>query len=153
MAEQVEVAISLTNQKVRFTGVARSNPAVTFDYNPPVGDGQGYTGLEMLLMSLAACSSTSIVYLLRNMGRSISGFDVKAQGTRRNKHPMSFETISLAFTLHSPDAAEADLQKAIRLSEESYCPVWAMVKNNVQIATEFTIVTSPAGQEPPRAWS
>lgn len=67
MPEQLEVTVNLSNQKAKFTGVSRSNPPITFDYDPPPGDGQGYTGLEMLLMSLAACSGTSIVALLRNM--------------------------------------------------------------------------------------
>jgi putative redox protein len=91
MAEQLEVTVSLTNQKVQFTGVSRSNPSITFDYDPPLGDGQGYTGLEMLLMSLAACSGTSIVALLRNMKKSISGFKVNGKGIRRDEHPTSFK--------------------------------------------------------------
>jgi putative redox protein len=28
------------------------------------------------------------------------------------------------------------------MSEETYCPVWAMLKNNVEIITEFRIVAS-----------
>jgi len=53
MTKQLEVTVNLTNQKGQFIGVSRSNPSITFDYDPPLGDGQGYTGLEMLLMSLA----------------------------------------------------------------------------------------------------
>lgn len=49
MAEQLEATVNLTNQKVQFTGVSRSNPAIICDYNPPLGDGQGYTGLEWLM--------------------------------------------------------------------------------------------------------
>ena len=80
MAEQLEVTVNLSNQKVQFTGVSRSNPPITFDYDPPLGDGQGYTGLEMLLMSLAACSGTSIVALLRN----ISIFKKQSNYLRKN---------------------------------------------------------------------
>lgn len=86
MAQELKVTVDLANQKVQFIGAARSNPPVTFDYDPPLGDGQGYTGLEGLLMSLAACGAT-----------------------------------------------------AIRLSEESICPVWAMLKGNVEIRTAFEI--------------
>ncbi len=139
MAEQLEVAVHLTNQKVQFTGVSRSNPAVTFDYDPPLGDGQGYTGLEMLLMSLAACSGTTIVSLLRKMGKSISGFKVNAKGIRRDQHPTSLQKIFLEFVLNSEDTGESDIQKAIQLSEETYCPVWAMLKNNVEIICESVI--------------
>jgi putative redox protein len=137
--EQVEVAVQLTNQKVRFKGTTRALPEVTFDYAPPVGDGQGYTGLEMLLMSLAACSGTSVVFLLRKMGKDVSSFGVQARGIRRETHPTSFKNIVLQFTLNSKDAQEADLQKAIRMSEESYCPVWAMIKGNVEVSIEIKL--------------
>lgn len=138
--EQVEVAVTLTNDKVQFSGVARSNPAVTFDYKPPLGDGQGYTGLEMLLMSLAACSGTSVVYLLRKMGKHVSGLQVNAQGTRRSQHPTSFETMLLEFVLHSDDVQDPDMREVIRLSEQSVCPVWAMLKNSAEITTKYSIV-------------
>ena len=142
ISEQLEVTVNLTNQKVQFTGVSRSNPSITFDYDPPLGDGQGYTGLEMLLMSLAACSGTSIVALLRNMNKSISGFKVNGKGIRRAEHPTSFQKIFLEYTLNSKDAEDKHIQEAIQLSEETYCPVWAMVKNNVEVVTEHKIIAS-----------
>ena len=135
MAQQLEVAVSLTNDKVQFVGVSRSNPAVKCDYFPPLGDGDGYTGLELLLMSLAVCSATAIVHLLRKMGKDVSGFRVNARGVRKDVLPMTFEKIFLDFTVTSRDAEDLDIGKAIRLSEESYCPVWALLKNNVEIAT------------------
>jgi putative redox protein len=140
MAEQLEVTVNLTNQKVQFTGVLRSNPAITCDYNPPLGDGQGYTGLELLLMSLAACSGTTIVALLRKMAKNISGFQVNAKGIRRDVHPTSFQKIFLEFILNSKDTGDSDLQKSIQLAEETYCPVWAMLKNNVEIISEYRII-------------
>ena len=142
MSEQLEVTVNLTNQKVQFTGISRSNPPITFDYDPPLGDGQGYTGLEMLLMSLAACSGTSIVALLRNMKKNVSGFRVNGKGIRRSEHPTSFQKIFLEYSLNSKDAENKDIEKAIQLSEEKYCPVWDMVKNNVEVITEYKIMAS-----------
>lgn len=135
MTDLLEIEVTLTNDKVQFTGVSKSNPAITFDYKPPLGDGQGYTGLELFLMSFAACSGTTIVALLRDMGKNISGFKVNAKGIRRDQHPTSFEKIILDFMLHSQNAEDADFQKAVQLSEDSFCPVWAMLKNNVEVIT------------------
>lgn len=139
MGEQLEVTVNLTDRKVQFTGTARSNPPIVCDYFPPLGEGEGYTGLELLLISLAACSGTAIVYLLRQMKKTVSGFSVKAKGIRRDEHPTSFKTIFLEFGLNSGDAADSDIQKAIRMSEEKFCPVWDMVRNNVEIVTDYRI--------------
>ncbi len=142
MAEELEVAASLANEKVLFHGVSKFNPAnaaITFDYKPPLGDGKGYTGLELLLMSLAGCSGTSMVYLLRKMGKTVSGLTVNARGTRRDQPPLTFQKILLEFDIRSPDAEDGSVERAIRLCEESVCPVWQMVKNNVEVETQHAI--------------
>lgn len=143
MSEQLEeVSVRLINDKVQFVGVSKANPdrPITFDYKPPIGDGQGYNGLEMLLMSLVGCSATAIAFLLRKMTRTVSGLEVNAVGVRTEQPPIKFEKITLEFVLHSPDASDADIQKAIHLAEQSVCPVWQMIKNNVEVVYEFKIL-------------
>ncbi len=137
--EQLEISLNLINQKVQFSAGSRQQPAITIDYKPPIGDGQGYMPLELLLMSLASCSGSTIITLLRKMKKSVSSFEVRAQGVRRGQHPTAFEKIFLHFTLNSADAQDRDMMDAIRLSEESYCPVWAMLKNNVEVIPEYQI--------------
>ncbi|QHQ63391.1 OsmC family peroxiredoxin [Anaerocolumna sedimenticola] len=142
MSEQLIVTASLMNEKVKFKGVSRSNPEIILDYNPPIGDGEGYTSLELFLISLATCSGTSIAVLLRKMRKDVSGLRINIKGDRREQHPTYFEKIHLEFNLVSKDAEDADFEKAIKLSEESFCPVWNMVKNNVEISYEYNIERS-----------
>jgi len=139
MPEQLEAAVTLINNKIQFSGVARDNPAITFDYHPPIGDGKGFTGLEVLLLSLAGCSASTVVYLLGTMKKNITSLQVQAEGVRRETHPTSLKTITLRFILRSADVKDADMQKVIRLAEETYCPVWAMLKGNVDVITQYKI--------------
>jgi putative redox protein len=139
MPEQLKAAVTLINNKIQFSGVAGDNPAITFDYYPPIGDGKGFTGLEVLLLSLAGCSASTVVYLLGTMKKNIAGFQVQASGVRRDTHPTSLKTITLRFILRSADVKDADMQKVIRFAEETYCPVWAMLKGNVDVMTQYKI--------------
>ena len=139
MDSPMSVTVDLVNEKVRFSGSSRGLPAVCADYFPPLGDAQGYTGLELLLLSLAACSATSIVAMLRRMKKTVTAFRVNASGIRREQHPTSFERIQLEFVLTSPDAAFEDLQRVVQMSEASFCPVWAMLKGNVEIVSKLKI--------------
>jgi putative redox protein len=139
MADLLESKVVLINNKVKFSGEAKTNPPITIDYTPPVGNGEGYTSLELLLISLATCSGTSVVSLLRKMRKDVSGLTVKAKGLRREVHPLSFQKICLEFIITSGDLEKPEVQRAIKLSEETYCPVWALLKNNVIIETEITI--------------
>ncbi len=143
MSGQIDkIKVNLINQKVKFRGESVSNPdaPVFFDYIPPVGDGQGYNGLEMLLMSLSGCSATAVVFLLRKMGKTVSGFEVNARGVRTENPPIKFEKIFLEFILNSNDAKDTDIQRAMKLAEESVCPVWQMIKNNVEIIAGYKII-------------
>ena len=135
----IEARATLVNQKLKFEGKAGDHPSIIIDYIPPLGDGEGYMPLQLLLISLASCSGSTVVTLLRKMGRDVSGLEVTASGERRDEHPLGFKTISLDFNVQSGDIIETDIQKAIQLSEQTFCPVWAMLKNNVVIKTTYSI--------------
>ncbi len=140
MEVPLSMTVELVNDKVRFSGSTRGLPPVSADYFPPLGDGQGYTGLELLLLSLAACSGTAILPLLRRMGKTVAGLRVSAAGKRRDRHPTSFERIDIEFLLASPDATLADLQKAVAMAEGTICPVWAMLKGGCEIVPALRVV-------------
>jgi putative redox protein len=140
MSNVLNTSLKLINDKIQFEGNAGSNPPVIIDYVPPFGDGSGYTSLELLLLSLSSCSASSILILLRKMKKTISSFEVKASGTRRDVHPTYFSFITLEFILKSPDVTNEDMQKVISLSEETYCPVWGMIKHSCVITTSHTIL-------------
>jgi putative redox protein len=135
---QEDVSVRLMNQKVQFRGVSPANPdqPIRFDFVPPVGDGQGYNGLELLLMSFCGCGATAIVCLLRLMHKTVSGLEANARGLRRQQPPMEFAHILIEFVVTSPDARDADVQRAIELAEQSVCPVWQMMKGNVEVVPE-----------------
>jgi putative redox protein len=140
MSNELKASVSLINEKVKFKGTSGDKPEVILDYTPPLGDGEGYTSLELFLISLASCSGTSVIVLLRKMRKEVSGLKVNVKGNRREEHPTYFERIFLEFILESKDAEASDLDKAIKLSEESICPVWNMIKNNVEINYEYKII-------------
>ena len=137
----ISVDLHTIDDKVKFAAVSRENPEIVLDYFPPYGEGKGYTSLELLLVSLGSCLSTTVITLMRDrMRKSVAGLSLRATGTTRETHPKAFTHIQLEMELTSPDAGDEDLRKAIAVSEEKLCPVWAMLKGNVEIQTEFRIL-------------
>lgn len=139
MNNLLEVTVDMANPRMQYTSSLRNLPTIKMDYIPPFGDGDGYLPLELMLMSLATCSGSAVAAMLRKMGKTVADMHVTATGERRSEHPLSFHTITLNFTLSSPDASTIEMEKAIALSEESICPVWAMLKGNVTIKSSFSI--------------
>lgn len=139
MTNELEVSVDLINNKVQFRGSSRTNPEIRCDYFPPIGDAEGYTGLELLLMSLSVCSSTAIVYLLRKAEKDVTAFHVQARGIRNEELPKAFHTIFIHFRLTSANTDNVSFEKIMKFTESSSCPVWAMLKNNVKIVSSFAI--------------
>jgi len=131
--KELNASIKLLNDKLHFNGIVENNDPVSIDYTLPLGDNLGYTSLELLLLSLSSCVGSALLTFLRKMRKTINGCEIQARGIRREEHPTCFSIIFLTINIKSPDTTEADIDKVLKLSEDTYCPVWAMLKGNVRI--------------------
>ncbi|HNX66820.1 MAG TPA: OsmC family protein [Bacteroidales bacterium] len=139
-SKEVSAGLKLVNDRVKFIGTVDNNQPISIDYIPPLGDNTGYTSLELLLLSLSSCVGTSVLTFLRRMHKTINGFEVKSSGIRKEEHPTGFSTIFLEIILASPDVSDDDMNKVIKMSEETYCPVWSMLKGNTNVEVRFSII-------------
>lgn len=130
---------TLLNGKMKFSSSAADKEAIITDYIPPIGDGLSTTPLELFLISFATCAGGSVSGLLGKFGKKFDSLEVSAEGIRREQHPTGFEKITLTFSVVSQDMTTEELGKAIALSEEKFCPVWSMIKGNVEIETRFEL--------------
>ncbi len=138
--DPLNVDFKLNNQKVQFTAVSRTNPTrpVTLDYVPPLGDGEGFAGLELLLVSFCGCVSTAVVALLQRTGKSLAGYEGTATGFRQ-ENPLALQKIILKIQVRSADLQPEEVEKVLAVAS-SISPVWLAIKNNVEVATEYTIL-------------
>ena len=138
-SKELITSLKLVNDKLHFEGTADGNPPVSIDYTPPLGDNLGYTSLELLLLSLTSCIGSAILTFLRKMKKTINSIEINGRGFRKEEHPTGFKKIIVDIRLTSPDVTEEDLRKVIKLAEDTYCPVWSMIKGNTEVETIFTI--------------
>jgi putative redox protein len=138
-SKELSTTVKLINDRLNFSGTVEGNSPVSIDYIPPLGDNLGYTSLELLLLSLSSCLGSAVLLFLRRMQKSITEFEITANGVRNEDHPTGFKSILMNIHLKSPDVTEADLEKVVGLAEEKYCPVWSMIKGNVVINLDYTI--------------
>jgi putative redox protein len=136
----LEASVKLINQKTKFECQVKGKAPIIVDYPPPFGDGEGYTSLELLLMSLASCFGTTVKLMINNhLEKQVAGVKVLASGTRKEEHPTSFESITLKLEIAASDLDAEELEKTIQFAKDSMCPVWDMLRNNVEITTENAI--------------
>jgi putative redox protein len=73
------------------------------------------------------------------MNKTISTCEIHAKGLRKDEHPTGFKKIYIEINIISHDVTDNDMLKVIKLSEDTYCPVWSMIKGNVEIDINFKI--------------
>ena len=134
------VRLQTIDDKVMFDATARENPAVTVDYFPPVGTGNGYTSLELLMIAFGSCVSTTLLTLLRyRMKKNVASLSAEVNGTLRDEHPKALKDITLLLKIKAEDLTEAEVQAALKIAEDTMCPVWAMIKGNVRVEVKAEI--------------
>ena len=95
--------------------------------------------MEMVLMGLCACTATDVVIILKKKREPFTALDVHAEAERAPDPPTIYTRINLVFTVSGPVSRKA-VEDAVRLSEEKYCSVAAMLKSTAKITTEVRIV-------------
>ena len=144
-SKELNASITLVNDKLHFKTLVGENEPISIDYTPPLGDNLGYTSLELFLISLSSCVGSSALTFLRKMKKTITRFEIHSRGIRREEHPTCFSSIILTIDLESDDTTREDLDKVIKLSEDTYCPVWAMIKGNVEVEIKYNITRKNIG--------
>jgi putative redox protein len=137
--KELEATLILLNERLHFYGLVENNNPISIDYIPPHGDGLGYTSLELLLLSFSSCIGSGLLTFLRKMRKTIFNFEIHTKGLRRLEHPTAFKTIIVTIKITSPDITEAEITKLLALLEETYCPVWTMIKGNVEVEVQTII--------------
>lgn len=132
-SKEVIASLSLVNDKLHFKGFVEGNEPLSIDYIPPLGDNLGYTSLELLLLSLTSCVGTAVLTFLRKMQKTITGFEINSRGERKQEHPTGFSKIFIEVIIRASDVTQDDFNKVIKLAEDTYCPVWSMIKGNVEV--------------------
>lgn len=136
--ETLSVKLQSLDDKVMFDARSRDNRPITIDYFPPVGNSQGYSSLELLMAGFGSCIGTTLLVILRHkMQKNVGGLFAEVNGRVRDKHPKALESIHVSLHIKSTDVSEQEVQHALKIAEDGFCPVWAMLRGNVEIG--FTV--------------
>jgi putative redox protein len=140
MHMEMKVRVGDLQGKMQLKGKGHTDHEVRIDYIPPYGEDNGFTPLELLMVSLASCGGQTVQLLLQKMGKTIEQLEVLANGNRRmDKHPTIITNIELQFNLKGDKLDAPSVENAIKMSEKEFSPVWAILKNNVAITWNYSI--------------
>jgi putative redox protein len=118
----------------RFTARATSGHQIIVD-----GDSKtGSSPMELVLLGLCGCTGYDVADILRKKREAFTSLEVHAQGERAPNPPGVYTEIKLTYRVGGEVSHKA-VEDAVRLSEEKYCSVAAMLKKtaNIQYSIEY----------------
>ena len=127
----VEARVQWTDGE-RFVAEASSGHALVVDSDRERNTAAG--PMELVLVGLCACTATDVVSILRKKREPFTRVEVRAEAERAKQPPTVYETIKLIYTVGGQVSKKA-VEDAVRLSEEKYCSVSAMLKKTAKITT------------------
>lgn len=108
-----------------------------------IDDPAGNTGakpIELVAIALAGCTAFDVINILRKKRQQVTGYEVKVEADQAANPPQVFTQVRIHHIVTGNDVSAQAVEEAIRLSEEKYCSVGAMVKLSAELHTTFEIV-------------
>ena len=120
--------------------VARTGSEHCFLLDDTAG-GTGPKPIELIAAGLAGCTAFDVITILRQKHhQKVTGYEVRVEADQAQRPPQVFTAVRIHHVVTGFDINPAAIEEAIRLSEEKYCSVGAMLQKTASFHTTFEIV-------------
>ena len=116
-------------QDQEFEGVATSGHRIVVDGDKKAGN----SPMELVLIGLCGCTGYDVVSILTKKREPFTSLEVRAEAERAATPPTVYTEIRLVYRVGGKVSHKA-VEDAVRLSEEKYCSVAAMLNKTAKIA-------------------
>jgi len=126
----------------QFEGTTPSGHTLHLDSDRESNTGPG--PMELLLVALGSCTATDIVIILGKKRQKLESLEVSVSGERAEAPPRVWTRLDVVFRVRGkgPDGGPLDekaVADAVRLSDEKYCSVAAMLRKTAQLTMRYEI--------------
>src|SRR5438445_1555976 len=116
----------------RFNAVATSGHAIVVDGDKKTGN----SPMELVLIGLCGCTGYDVASILGKKREPFTSIQVLAEAERAAIPPTVYTEIRLVYRVGGKVSHKA-VEDAVRLSEEKYCSVAAMLNKTAKISYEI----------------
>ena len=109
--------------------------------HPLLMDGESKAGnspMELVLLALCGCTAYDVVSILQKKREPFTALEVSAEAEKALEPPRVFTDIKLLYRVGGKVARKA-VEDAVRLSEEKYCSIAAMLNKTARITYEIRL--------------
>lgn len=107
------------------------------------GHNRGPRPKPLMLVALAGCTGMDVVSILAKLKVELDHFDVKVEGTQTEERPVHYTSMHITYEFWGGDLPSEKIEKAIHLSLERYCGVFAVYKKIMPVTYSIVTHTDP----------
>ena len=127
-------------ENVAFLGETESGHALVMDGAPDAGGRNlGPRPMETVLIGTGACSAFDVVKILQKGREKVRDCVVELTAERATTTPRVFTSIHFHFIVTGIDLNPAKVERAIKLSAETFCSATAMLAKTANVTHDFEI--------------
>lgn len=104
------------------------------------GQNLGPTPKQLLLSGLIGCMGIDVTMILEKKRIEIEDLDIEVEAEVTDTMPSVYENIHMTFKFKGRDLDKETLEKLVKLSEEKYCGVSAMLEKHTPITFEVIVL-------------
>ena len=123
-------------EQMQFAGRGNAGHPVLIDGDSKVAN----SPMELVLVALCGCTAYDVVSILQKKREPFTGVEVSAEAEKAAESPRVYTKIKLIYRISGKVARKA-AEDVVRLSEEKYCSVSAMLGKTAQITYEIRLDT------------
>ncbi len=94
---------------------------------------------QLILQALAGCTMMDVVLILTKSRKKPEKFWVELVAEEAETHPKVFTKIHLKYNFTGSLLDSSSVERAIKLSEENYCRLHAMLKGSAELSSSYQI--------------
>ncbi len=113
---------------------------VIIDAKPEVGGkDRGPRPKQMMLAALGGCTSMDVISILKKMRLEVKSLNVIVEGELTEELPRHFTKMHVIYEVEGDNLPMDKIEKAVALSEETYCGVSAVYRQVMELSSEIVL--------------
>ncbi len=92
------------------------------------------------LVALSGCTGMDVVSILKKMHVAIEKCTIEVIGDVTDEHPKQYSKMHVIYEFTGKDLPIEKLQKAVKMSEETYCGVEALYRKAIEVTSEIRVI-------------
>jgi putative redox protein len=106
------------------------------------GQDSGSSPKKLMLVALSGCTGMDVVSILKKMRVDIDKCSIEVQGDVAEEHPKRYTKMHVIYKFTGKNLPLDKLEKAVKMSEETYCGVEALYRKAIEVTSEIRIIES-----------